>query len=150
MDHRRFLLLPLALGTFACSGSAGDSGIADGPGTDAPGTGQGSADVAWPRSLLHVSGCVIANVDPASDEATYRRRAYDPEQRWISETPVDAKGVSIDDPNPYESRALYYRLDAAGRVLTKLGGGSGSRPFRFDSTRDEQGNLIQSRSFYGD
>ena len=63
---------------------------------------------------------------------------------------MDADGLSIDDPDPRQSRALYYRLDAEGRVLLKAGGGGGYRPFRQDFTRDARGNVIDSRHVYTD
>jgi hypothetical protein len=105
----------------------------------------------WPEGLLEADGCVVARVDPGdSSYTTYVRRSYDVDRRLITESPVDAAGLDIDDPDPRQSRALYYRLDAEGRVLLKAGGGSGYRPFRQDYTRDDRGNAIDSRYVYTD
>jgi len=158
MKNTGIALVWLVIAASACSGAASDQGAGAGVGTDGRGTpgndtGNTAADdtLGWPDGLLSVDGCVSAWVDASEpSSATYVRRSYDAEQRLVTESPVDAAGLDIDAADPHQSRALYHRLDAEGRVLVKAGGGGGYRPFRQDFARDAQGNVIDSRYAYSD
>lgn len=73
---------------------------------------------------------------------------HDAEERLLSSLASDENGALIADADA--SRALYWRLDGAGRVTLRAGGGSGYRPWRHTWQRDEHGNVLELHAVYLD
>lgn len=73
---------------------------------------------------------------------------YDPAVQLLAAVPSDEHGASVDPTDPSQSNARYWRLDTAGRVVVRAGGGNGYRPFRQDVERDEHGNITAMRAAY--
>jgi hypothetical protein len=141
----------------ACSGGSGATG---GDGTPAHGTipfeDETGADEPLPPQLPTLAivdelpepdpgfaGCISITSRRAGVrwDASMLLWTYDPAVRLLAAVPSDEHGSSVDPTDPSQSNARYWRLDTAGRVVVRAGGGNGYRPSRQDVERDEHGNI---------
>jgi hypothetical protein len=155
--------------TATLSACSGGSGATDGDGTRADGTtvfeDETEVNEQLPPSLPAMAtvdvppepdpsfaGCVsiMSRRAGLGLEASVLLWTYDPAARVLAAVPSDERGSSVDPTDPSLSHARYWKLDTAGRVVVRAGGGSGYRPFRQDVERDEQGNITAMRAVYVD
>jgi hypothetical protein len=155
--------------TAALSACSGGSGATDGDGTRADGTtvfedeteaneqlpprlpAMATVD-ALPEPDPSFAGClsIMSRRAGLGLEASVLLWTYDAAARVLAAVPSDEHGSSVDPTDPSQSHARYWKLDTAGRVVVRAGGGSGYRPFRQGVERDEQGNITAMRSVYVD
>jgi hypothetical protein len=155
--------------TATLSACSGESGATDSDGTRADGTpvfeDETGADEQLPPMLPALA---IVDVPPEPDpsfagcvsimsrraglglEASVLLWTYDPAARVLAAVLSDEHGSSVDPTDPSQSHARYWKLDTAGRVVARAGGGSGYRPFRQGVERDEQGNITAMKAVYVD
>jgi hypothetical protein len=171
----RFWLLFGAGSVFlACGGASGAEDPSD---TEPDGTTPAGTDVsggssaaegsqqrpelpftALPNEPLEVAadfpGCLSGRSTSLAGHPTthqYTLWTYDSSNRVLAAIPSDEEGNSLDSPEPTESRAKYWRLDASGRVVVQargervtpeVGGVSRYTVSRQTFERDTNGNAV--------